>query len=527
MPLAKKTKKKRLKKKSILLTAEKALTVIERLKEISGSNDKQTYLKEVLEQYPSFKDILYKTYSNSIQYHLKKLPEVGEFAEGTKDTYESLLEVQLNPEIEAKDKKILIESGLMYSNEANYTLMQLILDRNLRIGIDAKTINKVIGYSFIKLFQPMKPRGVYSEENLPMYGDFKFNGQRTTVEKEEGKITLYSPSGKIYFIPYIERQFEYLLKDVDNIRLDCELDANPFTIGVPDGEFAGDEIRLVVNGWMNSVYASADRTLTDEDKISKIRFSIFDIINLEEAYQVKQGAKGEQLEERLNKLDKLFQKKDLSKIAPNLFYKRPILLKTHEEVAVFFYLVVRKKGEGLILKPPQSIYHSGESQEWCKLKNIATADLEILDYKLGGDRTKNAGKVTAITLGTSDRKLVVNVGSGLKQEDIDSFDDMAQAVYTGAILEVTFTNSTIKKGVPSLFLPRLTGGYISEHGSFTNFEASLRKDKDVANSYRDVLIAEKAYAKGLISKLERFKIKHGISKVYNIVNEQIEILLKG
>lgn len=508
------------------IKSEEALLIIEKLKSISSTNDKQNYLKEALKTYPSFQEILKFTYSNEYQYNVKKLPEVKGFKKGVEDNFKKLLDIQLSTEILAKDKKLMIVKGLKDSTKTNYELLQLILDRNLRIGIDAKTINKVMGFSFIKMFQPMKPRGTYTEDKLPMYGDFKFNGQRTTVEKIGGEIKMFSPSGKIYDIPFIKIQFKRLLKDLDNVRLDCELDAKPDSFGVPDKQFADDNVRLVVNGWMNSVYSSPDMVLTDMDKVNKIRFSIFDLINIDEAYQDKQGAKGELLTKRLSKLENIYNSVK-SAFIPNLYFKKPILLETHEEVAVLFYSVVKRKGEGLILKNPNSIYHSGETQEWCKLKNIATTDLEIVDYKLGGDRTKNSGKVTSIICATSCRKLFVTVGSGLKQEDIDELDSLGIEKYRGSILEVTFTNTTIRDNKPSLFLPRLTGAYDSEHGSFTNLQASIRPDKDTADTYKDTLIAESNYAKNLISKLERFRIKHGKSKVYNKIDKHIQKLLKG
>lgn len=510
----------------LLQKSGKILKAIKALKDTPSTNDKQDLLRTILRDDIGFTEVLLGTYSNEFQYNVRKIEKPSKFNDSGEDNYLKLLDIQLSNTILASDKKVLIAKGLADSNKDNYELMQLMLDRNLRIGIEAKTINKVIGYNLIKQFLPMKPRGTYSEDRLPMYGDFKFNGQRTTVEKVNGTITMFSPSGKIYDIPYIKKQFETLLESTDNVRLDCELDANTKEMGVPDGEFADDSIRLIVNGWMNSVYSGDDNVLRDMDKVKKIRFSIFDLVNLEEAYQEKQDAVGEKMKVRIPKLDKMYSKiRPVDR--PNLYFKKPILLETHAEVAVFFYTVVRKKGEGLILKNPDSLYHAGESQEWCKLKNIATTDLQVIDFKYGGDRTKNAGMVTSIVCSTRDNKLIVTVGSGLKQEDIDNLDIRNQAVLLGKIIEVTFTNTTIRQGKPSLFLPRLTGAYISSEESYTNLEASTRSDKAKADTYRETLIAESNYARNLISKLERFKIKHGISKVYNKMEEHIKQLLKG
>lgn len=503
-----------------MLSAKKSLHYINELREITSTNGKEQYLKEIFKEAPEFKEILKYTYSSLYQYQIKSLPNIIKFKIKAKDNYIDILKLHLNPDIEAKDKKANTIIMLQKSTKSNYKLLQLILDRNIRTGTTTKTINKVLGYEFIKQFKPMKPRGTYTTDKLPLVADFKFNGQRTVIEKVGGNIQFFSPSGKVYDIPIIREQLDLLLAEKDNVRLDCEIDGIPSAFGLTDKEFADDKVRLITNGWMNSVYASADKTLRDVDKVSKLRLSIFDIVNIEEAYQQKKGANGAKLEDRLTELDGIFEGLKFN----NLYYKKPLLVKTGDEVAYLFYSIILKKGEGLICKSLNSLYHSGDSQEWCKIKNQATCDLEILDYKLGGARTKNAGKVTSIICGTSCRELIVTVGSGFKDEDIANLEDESYREWLiGKTIELTFTNIIQSGGKYSLFLPRLKNGSID----CTNLEASLRPDKLVADKIKDVQIAETQYARDMMSNAELKKVVAGKSKIASKIDRHIENLLKG
>lgn len=474
------------------------LKFIEPIKNVSGTNDKK-HLLGLHKSDSSVLKLLDLCYNPSIQYGVKKLPIITFKSKHAdlSDNYSDIISEIINTNISGNNLKDYLILMLSNSNESNYNLLQLILDRNLRIGIDAKTINSIIGTGFIKVFKPIKPRGTYHKKFLPLQYDFKFNGQRMCIEKENGVVLFYSSSGIVFDIPYIKEQAVFLLSEVDNVRLDCEIDGFPHEFGIEEGNYADDTVRLITNGWINSTLSSKERSMTALSMVSKLRVSVFDMVSLQEAYRSKKEAYingvavGETLKVRTKRRDNLFKGVTLYNIK-NAEYGELI---TNDQVLETFLTIISKGGEGIIGKKPDSVYHAGETQEWFKLKNIAVADLEIVGFKTGGARTKNAGKVTSIVVASSCRKLEVAVGSGLMQEDIDYLDDLSQQALLGTVVEVTFTNSIKRKGSGySLFLPRFTGG----GEGVTNLEASIREDKEEALTIEEVKIAELDCAKRLL-----------------------------
>ena len=299
------------------MDAKELLSFIELLKNTSGSNDKQTLVLNNVGDI-DLKLLLLNTYREDVQYGIKTFPDIKIFKEQANDNYKDILKSLVS---KSTNKINYIVSELSKSNRANCALLRMILDRDLRIGLKAKSINKAYKENLIKEFKPIKPRGTYSDSLLPLYLDFKYNGARFIVEKLEGITQLKSSSGKELKIPFIKEQFEFLLANKEGIRLDCEIDGKPEEFGFNKGLYADDSTRLTTNGWVSS---SQTTPLVCKDKLKKLKVSVFDIVSLSEAYQYKKDSKDSKiLLDRVKELESLFT----GLTFPNITFSKMIYVK--------------------------------------------------------------------------------------------------------------------------------------------------------------------------------------------------------
>lgn len=466
---------------------KKILKVIHDIKDCSGINGKKdillthtnnTNLVTVLKY--AYDDINYK-------FGVKTLPTISEFKEDVKSNWLDILEMLLKGRVTGNDRKEYLLTELTKSTLYNYELLQLILDRTLRNGLKATSINEVVGRELIPIFEPLKPRGDYSKIRYPVYVDLKYNGIRLCSDRVGGVWSLKKSGGKSVDIPSAVKELEELVPiSLGDVRLDGELKVKESYFKIKSGFLAEDKHRLVVSALINS-HATTNTPLTDEESLKKFEIRIFDIIPYQETKMTKKElvgyAKSKPLSFRRLKLLALFSKVRLLNHTIKIGTTKKV--KNLEGIATIFKDVISKGGEGIIWKNIDSKYHLGVTQEWGKMKARAVADLEVIGFSKGNDRTKNAGKITSLLCATSCRGLITSVGSGLKQQDID-FSDIEE--YEGKIVEVHYVN-TIQddRGVYSLFNPSFRGG----SGSVSNLQASIRDDKTKALTLEEVLITEK------------------------------------
>ena len=156
----------------------------------------------------------------------------------------------------------------------------------------------------------------------------------------------------------------------------------------------------------------------------------------------------------------------------NLIFVKNLKIKSQDEIRQIFDDYVKDGQEGIIAKNLNAPYEYKRSEDWCKFKEIKTADLEIVGIAPGAVRSKYENTCGAIICKSSDGKLEVNVGTGLSDQDRSNFWTNKEKMI-GKIIEVEY-NATISSkhsGIASLFLPRFK---------------EIRVDKTKANSFAEI-----------------------------------------
>lgn len=335
-------------------------------------------------------------------------------------------------------------------------LLRGILNKDLDCGVQAKTLNLVLGKDFVPIFDVQLATSSDSYP-LPIYAEEKHDGVRMLCFYDGAKVSFFTRAGQHVPMPSLETE---VTKHVDCL---TPRDFNDMgTKGIVlDGEITGVD-RQSVSGLVNRLrLEKADRDYSDS-----FTFTLFDTLTLKEWEEKKCGRNNRMRREWLETtFSALFQGR-----SEQIKLGEARLCHTVEDVDAYYAKVISKGGEGLILKPFSGLYEWKRSKAWIKLKEVKECDLLVVDTQDG--EGKRFGGIGSLICQSSCKQLVVKVGSGFSDEMIA---DMNRNNPVGKVVTVRYNvlSHSNTLGVPkwSLFLPR-----------FVEF----REDKSVADTLEDI-----------------------------------------
>lgn len=406
----------------------KIVGIVEQLRGTSSTNEKKEILTENKEN-KDLQTILELTYNPYKKYGVTEKT----LGEGTEDgfTYDNLrmltytlATTNINNELREKTNNFLTQT-----DESIRDLYRCVLLKDLRIGVNSSTINKVwkglipasedtgieIKPMLASKFNLDKvPKGVLSVTE-------KIDGIRTNIIVKNGEVKIYTRQGKI-----IEGLVE-IEKDVLDTFQDC----------VVDGELLAEGCDY------ETCYKETTKRVKNKDEIKTgVKLMVFDILTLEEFENKKGEYTYLQRREKLNDIKETMTAEHIE-ILPLLYIGTGIdtILNILEDY--------RQKGaEGLMINLDKP-YEFKRSKSILKLKVMQTADLRIVGFEEGTG--KNKGKLGALLVEYKDN--IVRVGSGFSDCDRD-FIWMNQDMYMGKIAEIQYFEETKNKdGGVSLRFP--------------------------------------------------------------------------
>lgn len=279
--------------------------------------------------------------------------------------------------------RLAVTNMLSQFTKETASYLARIIDKDLRIGASAETINKVwmkypipgCGQKLIPTFEVMLADKCDDDSDFedsvtfPCFADFKFDGQRTIAIVREGSPVEYrarlgKPMG------HLEGIFD---KDLENIRQNVGFD---FVI---DGESFASDFTETIN---------AKKVGNDKAK-EALRLRAFFMMPLSDwlaqKTEITMLENRGLLESRLSNSTKII-------------LSGGRVVQNFQDMTAFCAEVTtpgfdgQKNGhEGLILKDFNAVYVWKRSMTWCKVKNFYDADCKIVGFYLGkkGKRLEN------------------------------------------------------------------------------------------------------------------------------------------
>lgn len=318
-------------------------------------------------------------------------------------------------------------------------LIRKIISKDLDCGVGASTVNSV-WEGLIPEYKLMKAeeKKHLNQIEYPAMVDEKIDGVRCTAfVTPSGEVEIKSSSGRTFLsLDHIADEISLFYDKISNSYYDgCILDGE--LISVDENEmFIGREKS---NGL---AYRALLGTASKEEKES-FRFVCFDLLS--SARQIEQGFDSKKLIARIEPFIYLDGFKYLREVDS-------ILAEDEAMVTSFFEQVVKKGGEGVVVKSCDSPYQSKRSKHWVKLKKEYTADVIITDAY---PHTKKEGHLGGMTIESSDGEVVGNIGTKLTDAMRKKMWGMHEnGDLVGNIATVTFMELTTKEGKKSFYLPR-------------------------------------------------------------------------
>ena len=293
-----------------------------------------------------------------------------------------------------------------------------ILDRDLKIGVNEKTLNKV--------FKGIVPRPHYercdilNEKTLkkftfPGYIQLKCDGTYREAYVHNGIVEFKTRSGESYRNPVLE---EILKTLPDGYYL------GEFTLGRADNP---DANRAEGNGNINS----------DNPDFNNIHYTIWDMLT-EEEYALKDSKRG--YDERFETLTKT-----LETLNSSLVHVVPSLRVNNIKDALNVTSEWMNKGlEGGVLKSSKMKFKNGTSKEQLKIKLKVDVEVRCTGFIEGTKGTKYEGKNKVITF-ENDEGTIKGQCSGMTDSMVEEVTKNPEK-YIGKVLSVQFNDLTKAEG---------------------------------------------------------------------------------
>lgn len=408
--------------------------IIRDIQNCSSTKAKQHIVKSNANN-ETFKKILMYAY-NDMQYGVKKTtiskmefnPDADYLWNNIWSMFEDLAKSNINNDLVLK-----ISNTIGYfANENVRDLLIRVLLKDLKIGMNVKSINKAIN-GLIPMFDVMKASS-YDDKNSIGFNKkaskcgymmmIKENGIRGEIIKENGHIVVKSRQNKIV------EGFDELDKAFQNM---------------PDGYlYEGEILKVGEFNTSKEQFKETDKIYSIKGKKRNLMIKLFDLIPLDKFNEGEWGVKAIERKKMLKEFvdknnhplvqfaDIIYQGKDIN-----------IIQKKLEEVSKDGYK------EGLMVMLNDGKYEAKRTKLILKCKLFNTIDLRVVDIKESKEKPGTMGSAIVMYKGNT-----VGV-SGWKEEDKVYYYQNPQELI-GKIIEIKFKEVTVdKNGVESLQFPNV------------------------------------------------------------------------
>lgn len=442
----------------------KLVQMVENLAGISQKDEKEKALARYMEN-DGFKRLVHMTYSPTLNYYIKKatFTTTGEreidndfLSELTIKLYLDKIEEMQTQQPRGKElEEIVVALGNQLTAE-DQKLLLLLLDRNLRIGATATTINKVMGEEFIYDSSKHYMRCSLPTDKILSTFDFK---NACVQEKMDGAYFELSRLG------FRTRAGNVISKFVLPVSL-----ANVSFDGILMGEMlimkAGQVLsREDGNGIINSMLQGTK--IGDEYSIS------YRVWDWRASGSEVTGICSIPYKERYDIACKTVEGIEFASMVE--CFEVQDYVSAMQKASEF----IAQGGEGAILKSLTAPWKAGTSKDQIKLKVECDVDLVVVELVAGNANGKHANTFGSLLCKSSDGLLEVNV-SGISDAERKAIAANPSMVL-GKVLTVTFNNLMKTDDKYSLFLPRAAKD--------SNGNIAIRNDKTEADSIERIIEA--------------------------------------
>lgn len=434
---------------------DNTVKVVEKLQKTSSTKEKTVILKANKDN-ELLKKVLYYTYNPFFKYGITesvydKLKSKMVFTQdfcGNQPTYEfsinqlisvfsmldKLAQSNINDELR---KEVLLAIEKPYMSEDVRNMIKGMLFKDLKIGANSKTINKV-WEGLVPLFEVQLAES-FGKKTIPTNKEFyvttKLDGFRIlAVPNENGIYSFYTRKGEVY-------------EGLDHLQHECQLIGQG--IHVLDGELIARNDDNLSSGDLYKVTTKIARKKGKTRDKAKLQFHCFDIVKVDE---FKRGKSSDTYAMRRQFLDVLFEeyKLDLCDLV-----KVPVLYQgtDQSQVPKIANELTDNGHEGAMVNIGDAYYECKRHSGVLKVKSFKDADVWVKGVYEGTGRNKGRLGGIVIQYLYNGELQECECGSGFTDEHRIKFWNNPQLI-VGRVIELQyFEVTTNDKGCYGLRFP--------------------------------------------------------------------------
>jgi len=412
------------------------MTISQILQELNLENG-SNYKKQILEKHKDnelWLKVLYYAYNPNFNYYQKKIPIYNtDINYSTEQMFECLDKLK-SREVTGKDAIDLLHSYLTGLSKEDASVLELIIGRDIKSGINSTTINKIYKdlipetpYCGCQSFNEKKVKELFKKDGKAI-SERKLDGRYVNVLLLSDRVEMVSRSGKDTIIKgtFLEQLelFRNYINYEENVLTGELLMKGNFTRSESNGIISKV---ININTYLNDnnvkkANKAKDELLKEYNKTFEqlqdlIYIGVWDIIPYEDylnlEYSVSRIVRLEYLESLLRNYNEIKFTKRL--IAITLVpYK---IVHSYEEVIAHLKEELANGYEGTVIKGYYEIWQDGKKVCQFKLKVEFNCELRIVGFKEGNKGTKLEDSLGSLICESEDGLITVNVGGQDEKED--------------------------------------------------------------------------------------------------------------
>lgn len=412
---------------------EEVYNIIEELNLQNSDKYKESILLKYKEV-ETFKSVLEFTYNPQIKFHLKKIPEytpLKNITDNNKNDMDIIfifLNKLINNEISGNRAIEVFTKTLESVTENNAILLEMIITKNLEIGIGSTMLNKVFGSSFIPKLPYCRCSTISKIDKVsyPAIVQTKEDGAFINIVVDEvGEVQFYTRNGNEVELPSIKEEVHSLglnnvvfhgeimseYTDLDNRAL-----GNGRVNSLINKKQVEEKLRLQLD--VENVQEKRNKILNElitkqnewEDTDNASYVVVWDIITLNEFKAKKSNTS---YFDRFNSLDYILGNAEKCTKVKLVDGK---IVNTLSEAMEFYNEQIGKGLEGAVLKDYKSDWGNKTSTTMVKLKPKFDLELTCIGWEYGAETGAYKEGIGTLICETSDRLFQLKI-SGLTQAD--------------------------------------------------------------------------------------------------------------
>lgn len=434
----------------------------------SSTNEKMNILAKHKDN-ELLKKVLYMANSKRVKFYIKQIPEYERTKSLTLPLEKALLALELlsNRSVTGHEAILHLKEILIFSEPDDAYIIERIIEKDCRIGMGTRNINKVFPDLIEKTgYMGCKP---YSKELIlkllakgSAFSQEKMDGRFVNIIIQGGEVQNESRQGE----PTILDNPKFM-SELSQLK-DCVINGELTMEGLP---------RYASNGIISSLITIATKQADGEDAskdikkletkhmpyreaLDLIRVTAWDILTIDEYFTRKCKRP---YNERFKELcDTLYGYETLSVVETREVY-------TLDDVMAHFEEVLKRNGEGTVVKSKDGVWADTKPSYQIKVKKEINLDLRITGFNYGTG--KNVNLISSLNVESEDGVLKTSP-TGINEDDME-YITANQDVLIGKILEIKCSGlSQDSKGNYSVLHP---------------VYKLIRTDKSIANTLTECI----------------------------------------